>query len=266
MNNPRTDAPPGVVSARAFSRFARMRLPAPLALLGLLGCASRPGGSTPPDPRPIVVFEGTCDASGAVPLGGHLFALADDEDNVLRVYDAAKGGAPLHSVDLTAALGLEGKHKPLEADLEAATGLGELAFFLTSHGRTSAGKKAPGRFRFFATTRPDDGARFALVGTPYPHLLEDLLAEPSLAKFELAAAAERAPKEPGGLNIEGLTATVDQRALLIGFRNPLPGGKALLVPLENPREVIAGAHAHFGAPMLLEPRRARSPLPLGLAG
>src|SRR5688572_22748463 len=30
-------------------------------------------------------FTGMCDASGAVPLNDHLFAVADDEDNILRV-------------------------------------------------------------------------------------------------------------------------------------------------------------------------------------
>jgi hypothetical protein len=34
---------------------------------------------------------------------------------------------------------------------------------------------------------------------------------------------------PGGLNIEGLAATPDGQ-LLIGFRNPLSEGKALLLP------------------------------------
>jgi hypothetical protein len=40
--------------------------------------------------------------------------------------------------------------------------------------------------------------------------------------------------------------------LLIGFRNPIPQGKALLVPLLNADELIQGRPAKFGEPMLLD--------------
>jgi hypothetical protein len=53
------------------------------------------------------------------------------------------------------------------------------------------------------------------------------------------------------LNIEGLTAT-PTGGLLVGFRNPIPGGKALIVPIENPLDVVMGkAKAKLGAPILL---------------
>ena len=41
-------------------------------------------------------------------------------------------------------------------------------------------------------------------------------------------------------------------ALLIGFRNPIPGGKALLAPLTNPNAVLTGEAARFGDPVLLD--------------
>ena len=40
--------------------------------------------------------------------------------------------------------------------------------------------------------------------------------------------------------------------LLIGFRNPIPAGKALLVPLLNPGELIEGRSAKLGNPLLLD--------------
>jgi len=89
------------------------------------------------------------------------------------------------------------------------------------------------------------------VGKPYPSLLDDLVREPKLARFNLAAASQRAPKEPGALNIEGLTSTPDN-TLLIGFRNPIPQGKALLVPLLNANEVILGRPARFGDAIQLD--------------
>jgi hypothetical protein len=201
--------------------------------------------------RDPVVFEGMCDASGAVAVGGGQFVVGDDEDNILRVYDARRGGGPVRSVDLSPDLELPIKKKAPEADIEAATGLDSLSFWLTSHGRNSAGKKQPSRLRFFATQETDAGPE--LVGRPYTHLLDDLLADPRLAPFSLAEAEALPPKSPGGLNIEGMTAMADGSSLLIGFRSPVPRGKALVVPVLNPKELLQeGARARLGEPRLLD--------------
>jgi hypothetical protein len=193
-----------------------------------------------------------CDASGAVALDDRTFLVADDEDNVLRAYDARVGGAPLAAVDLSAALRLPTKKKGApEIDIEAATRLGDRAYFITSHGRNSSGKLKPERLRFFATTAPANG-RPELVGKPYEKLLADLLAEPKLASLSLAEAAERAPKAAGGLNIEGMTAR-PEGGVWLGFRNPLPQGRALLVPLHNPERLAEGeGPAQFGDPITLD--------------
>jgi hypothetical protein len=198
----------------------------------------------------VVTFEGTCDASGAVPIDARLFALADDESNVLRVYDAERGGLPVASIDVTASLHLSKKKNP-EADLEAATRIGERALWISSHARSKKGKSKPDRLRFFATNVPAPGARVELEGTAYSGLLDDLVRDPRLARFDLAAAAERAPQEEGGLNLEGMTASPSGEVLL-GFRNPVPGGKALLIALQNPLEPMRGTPARFGEPVLLD--------------
>jgi hypothetical protein len=232
--------------------------------MGLLavGCSARGVREQPPAVSPAavgagavssgaLVFEGMCDASGAVALSGNLFVVGDDEDNILRVYDARRGGTPVRSVDLSPDLELPAKKKPPEVDIEAATGLGSLSFWLTSHGRNSSGKKQPSRLRFFATEETDAGPR--VVGKPYTTLLEDLLADPRMARFPLARGEALPPKASGGLNIEGMTAMPDGQSVLIGFRSPVPEGKALLVPLLNPREVVEqGARARFGEPQLLD--------------
>lgn len=41
---------------------------------------------TPARPGPCLVFEAISDASGAVALGGSLFVVGDDEDNILRIH------------------------------------------------------------------------------------------------------------------------------------------------------------------------------------
>lgn len=207
----------------------------------------------PPAGAREVVFEGMCDASGAVELDDHRFVVADDEDNVLRVYDADRGGPALSAVDVSVAVGLvpHGKKQKMpELDLEAATRLGDRAYWLTSHGRDRKARPAPSRVRFFATNVPTDTGPITVEGTPYEGLLADLLADPRFAPFDLAAAATRAPKEPGGLNLEGMTAT-PHGTLLLGFRNPVPDGRALLVELIAPAEIPAGGPARFGDPFQL---------------
>jgi hypothetical protein len=211
--------------------------------------------SAPPGARQgEVLFSGMCDASGAVPLSDRSFLVADDEDNILRAYDVTRGGPPTARFEVSAVLGLPSSGNsraqgPPEADIEAATGIGARAYFLTSHGRNSGGQLRPERFRFFATDMHEGGV--VPVGKAYERLMDDLLAHPRLSRFGLGAAARLAPKARGGLNLEGMTARVEG-GVWIGFRNPIPEGRAVLVPLLNPEEVIAGEVARLGDPVTLD--------------
>jgi hypothetical protein len=236
-----------------------MRLAGPLAALAL-ACVLVEDAEPQSGARADVVFTAMCDASGAVPLTGSLFAVADDETNLLRVYDASRGGAPLQSSDVSAALGISRPpsrkrpgvpRPPPEMDIEGATRAGELAFWITSHGRNSAGKLRPERLRFFASTAPPRPAPLEVVGAPYLGLLDDLAADPRYARFGIPAAAQLPPKTEGGLNVEGLTARAEG-GVFVGFRSPIPGGRALLVPFLNPERVIRGEPGRFGDPLLLD--------------
>ena len=196
-------------------------------------------------------YRGMCDASAAVSLNADLFAVANDEDNVIRVYLRQPDSMPAFTFDMTSFLQI-GKKSP-EADLEGCATIGDLVYWITSHGRNAKGKDAPNRERFFATSFSITNGlvRMKPFGRPYALLLDDLVREPKLSRFNLGAAAQRAPKEKDALNIEGLTSTPEGH-LLIGFRNPIPGGKALLVPLLNPQEIVSGRLARFGEPVLLD--------------
>ena len=195
---------------------------------------------------------GVCSASGAVAVGSGKFLVADDEDNCLRLYDAAPGGRPLQQFELDKFLKLEEKGK--ESDLEAATWLNGRVFWITSHGNNSEGEERLNRRRLFATTVREVGGKIEVEpqGKPYRTLLNDLLTNPKFKALKLGQLSKKAP-EKGGINIEGLTATPDNR-LLIGFRSPLlDEGKALLVTLRNPDEVVnATAPAAYDEPRLLD--------------
>ena len=194
---------------------------------------------------------GMCDASAAVALNNELFAVANDEDNSLRIYDAARGGLPVASQDLSVLLRVDRK-KP-ETDLEGACWIGEHIYWISSHGRNRDGKFRASRHRFFATQVEQKGGQIQIrgVGRVYVNLLSDLLRDSRLRRFGLDRASRLPPKAAGALNIEGLCAT-PENTLLIGFRNPLPQNRALIVPMLNPGEVINGRMARFGDALLLD--------------
>jgi hypothetical protein len=196
-------------------------------------------------------YSGMADASGAVAVNSNLFVAADDEDNTLRLYRADQGGPPIKEFDCNAFLEVEGKS--LEADLEGAARIGDRAFWIGSHGRNRSGKERSNRCRLFATDIKVKGTDVMLTpaGRPYKNLLEDLAGDARFERFHLVESARYAPKETDALNIEGLSATPEGQ-LLIGFRNPIPDGKALLIPLRNPNEVIQGKAGQFGPAIQLE--------------
>jgi len=194
----------------------------------------------------VETYAGLCDASAGFALGPDHFVVVGDERNVLTVYRA---GQP-HAVKTFALSGFLDTDDDGESDLEGAAVVGQRAYVISSHGRNAKGKVQARRHRFFAVDL--DAGRLSLkpVGRPYKDLLKDLVAAPALASLPLRAAAERAPESPGGLNIEGLAAA--DGGLLIGLRNPLVDGKAIVVPLENPDGLIDGKPAKFGSPVLLD--------------
>jgi hypothetical protein len=197
-----------------------------------------------------VVFTGMCDASAAAVVSGDLLAVANDEDNVLRFYRTSRPGPPIHACDLAPLLGLKRK---AELDLEGAARLGTNFFWITSHGQNKAGEYTPNRHRLFALAIAEgpEGPSVRLVGEPFAGLVSAMAADPRLARFELDRAARRLPKDGGGLNIEALTDTAEG-TLLVGFRNPIPEGRALIVPLLNPHELMTGSAPRFGDPVLLD--------------
>ena len=216
-----------------------------------LFAASLVGDASAAETTPVMTRSGACDASGAVAVGPGTFVVASDEDNVLRVYGPNDASPQPGAIDVSAFLGL--KPGGPEADLEGATRIGDVIYWITSHGADGKGRPRPSGRRLFATQVAVVNGRAQLtpLGAPYELLVQDFIGDPELQPFGLKAAAKRAPKTPNALNIEGLTAT-PAGGLLIGFRNPIPQGKALVVPLDNPRDVVMGkAKAKLGAPILL---------------
>lgn len=213
-------------------------------------CASTLVHAEPKD----IVFSGCCDASAAAALDSKHVVVADDEQSTLRIYELS-GGQAVSEIKMDDFIGSTGgkKKKPQEVDIEAAAQIGTRTYWVGSHGRNSKGKEAPPRQQIFATeTKTVDGQlTLEPVGKPYADLLRDLFDAPQLKKYNLEEASRMAPKKPGALNIEGLAET-PEGGLLIGFRNPIPQGKAIVVPLLNPADIIEGKSAKIGEPIELD--------------
>ena len=226
-------------------------------------CGPAIGASNTKSAEEILAYYGASDASAAVAVSEKMFIVADDENNVLRVYKTTESCLPVLSCDLTEFLDIDPEHP--EADIEGATVVGDRIYWITSHGRNRDGKMRPNRYRFFATSVKvqNDNVTIRPAGVPCKTLIDSLVKTGGSIRLELERATRfgaanltkqqrknLAPKEEG-LNIEGLCASPDGRTIYLGFRNPRPHSKAIIVPLKNAGQIIERAEPPiFGTPIL----------------
>ncbi|MFJ2777620.1 hypothetical protein [Kitasatospora sp. NPDC087315] len=201
---------------------------------------------------------GSSDASAAVDAGGGYILVADDESNVLRLYDRNASGGPVRTWDFSGALGVS-----KEIDIEAATRVGDTVYWTGSLGNNKDGAVKRDRQTVFTTTVTGSGADTQLSPAgSYRGLRDDLIAwdhaNGDRYGFAAGAADGQAPKQIDGFNVEGLEfAPGSTTTAYVGFRAPLTpavtGGRALLVPVTNFSSLPGGsAHAAFGAPVELD--------------
>lgn len=102
-----------------------------------------------------------------------------------------------------------------------------------SHSRNSAGDESAAREKL---------VRFRIEGNRVIEPVVCTRLKPALTAAHpilAAAAAIREVKQKGGLNIEALEMTPDQRQLMVGFRSPLENRRAIVAFVENPQAVFA---------------------------
>lgn len=175
---------------------------------------------------------GPFEASGAVeaPGGGVLFVDDGRPDVVMWMpLDGGAAGTPT-AVPIGASV----------PDPEGITADGASVYVVGSQSRGRRGAAGLVRFRF-------DGAKRRAEGTETIADLASLLSPhvPGLAAF----GKKRPP-----LNIEGLAWDARNGRLLLGLREPLDGGKALLVPLKlrDATGAFTAANLEVGDPIRLD--------------
>ncbi len=211
--------------------------------VGLVLVAGEALGSGRKENAKLLRHPGMANASAAARVATHLFAVASDEDNRLRIYSCESNSPPALVRECGPFLGLTGH--ALEADIEGGARVGDRIYWIGSHSRNQDGRWRANRRRFFATEVVTHAGLIDLVtvGKPCTDLLDQILADPRFDPLDLKTAAVDAP-ERGGINIEALAAT-STGGLLLGFRSPVPEGHAILIPLLNPADVVAGRPARF---------------------
>ncbi len=224
------------------------------------------------DPAATIWPIGAADASATVAIDSQHMLVANDEDQVLRLYERASSGPALQELDVTGNLALTdiSGGVPREVDIEASARVGNRLYFLGSHSNSSSGALRPNRRRAFSVDLLSVTPTTMAFGQHYDGLREDLLAwdagnahglGANHFGFTTAAAAGVPPEAAGGagFNIEGLSFVPGQtQAAYVGFRAPLvvdgPRRKAVLVTISNFADLVDGVAATpvFGAPIELD--------------
>lgn len=214
-------------------------------------------------------YQGVCDASAAAIIDDSHFIVGNDEDEILSLYTT--DGSTMTAIQSFNFASYLRSNPDRESDIEGAARSGERIYWITSHGRSKKGKRRSNRYRLFATdvTGAPPGLQLQWGGH-YNLLVQDMLDrqawdDDSMITREtidlIAQATQLDKKKVGelgpkktGMNIEALAVASDQGGLLIGFRNPLVQGKALVVHLKNPDALLLnnGARARFSKPAYID--------------
>lgn len=172
---------------------------------------------------------------------GRFVVVEDEKEHPLSLVMVG-GDGRVGSRPLTLAAAEPGRAPLKLNDLEglALDGAG-FVYAITSHSRDSAGEEKKSRQRLVRFRVAGERAIDVGVVTDLRPAL--VAAHPVLA----AAAAVVDVKAGGGFNIEAIEITPDQQ-LLIGFRSPLLGQRAIVARVENPAAMFeAGAPPRVAA-------------------
>lgn len=241
----------------------------------MTGFAAVPYAASAAEPPGGVWHLGASDGSAAIAVDANWMWVADDENEVLRLYSRHASGLPVREPDFIPFLDLIDVEDgdPREVDIEAATRVGDRLYWIGSHSHANIGESRTNRSRIFVTdmtgTGPD--ATLTYVGR-YDYLKEDLVAWDRANGHGLGAdylglaasvAEDVLPKAPdgSGWSIEGLAMMPDSvTGAYVAFRAPIvPAHRrafALIVPVQNFTNLAASdgpeGSAVFGPPIELD--------------
>lgn len=188
---------------------------------------------TPKDPLAFRPLTGTFEPSAIQQLpDGRFLVVEDEKERPLSLVTLGADGGVEHTALTPGLLQMFGEFWKLD-DLEGLTlDRNGFVYAITSHSRNDDGEEKKSREKL---------VRFRIEGerVSSPRVVGGLKAALTAGHPVLAEAAKvRAVKTHGGLNIEALEMTPDQQRLLVGFRSPLSGGRAIIASIDNPTGIF----------------------------
>ena len=219
---------------------------------------------------------GVSDASAALAIDAGLMLVADDENQILRLFSRSNSGPAIAGFSMNPFLGLTDLYDdgiPKEVDLEGSTRVGNRLYWIGSHSHAYDAETRTNRGRIFTTDLTGTGTNSALtfVGR-YDYLKVDLInwdvsnAHGKGANYYGLAQSGAPGTDPkatdgSGFNIEGLAmAPGSTNTAFISLRAPLvpPTNRvyALVVPVTNFAALAISSATNaglsqFGAPLEL---------------
>lgn len=175
-------------------------------------------------------FYNVFEPSGATTMPDGKVLIVEDESatNSLKLVDITTDGKVVEIGSLYMNKKIKRIFKKEIEDLEAITSDGNIVYAITSHTASKKNGRKLSREQFIMFTYEDGAiANFH----KYSELKRDLaLSFPELSKKSAFSTTE--------INIEGLCFDTVTQKLIIGFRAPVVNGEAMLLAIDNPREVF----------------------------
>ncbi|MBS1663858.1 MAG: DUF3616 domain-containing protein [Bacteroidetes bacterium] len=197
-------------------------------------------------------FTGIADASAAIPLDDDYMVIADDEHNMLYVYNRNSSGLPVKKYDYSAGNGLNltdgspGAFKEVDVEASAPSPtVGGRSYWLGSMSNGSDFSNKPNRDRVIGVDISGTGSATSFTLAGYiAGLRNKLIAWGDANSLDFTNSAKDGvdAKTDNGFNIEGMAFAPNGSTLYIGFRAPLipVGHKAIIAPIENFEDYFNG--------------------------
>jgi hypothetical protein len=191
-------------------------------------------------------FYNVFEPSGAATMPDGKVLIVEDESGThsLKLIEVQNNGNIIEIGSLYLPKKIKKIFKKNIEDLEAITSDGNIVYCITSHTLSKNNKRKSSREKFIMFRYEDGAVEDFYI---YSKLKDDLYKEfPELFKsigiFSL-----------NEINIEGLAFDSSSKTLLIGFRSPVVDNKALLIGINNPKEMfLEHKKPHFSKPITLD--------------
>ncbi len=176
---------------------------------------------------PMTIYPtGIADASAAVTIDENYMFVADDETNIIRLYNRNHSGQDVYNVDITTnAGGINGEEFDIEGGTSSSNtyNSGNRIYWIASLGNSKSGNLRPYRDRVIATDISGIGETATLTVKSYSTNMRSALVawgNTNSWDFTSSAAEGMIAKRIDGFNIEGLTLSNNGETAYVGFRAP----------------------------------------------